>query len=149
LLEDPEHHIKDNPTITKHDSSILYTGWYFIMDSENGFKRPLDKSSDTFFIAPNPIVTAKNFTSLEIYESNSDGQKYIGLSIKLDETGTENWSAATEKAIGKNLAFILDNRLVHVAKINSQVSAGVTALNRSDYSKAELENFKRIIESER
>jgi preprotein translocase subunit SecD len=109
----------------------------------------LDKSTDTFFIDPKPIVVVKNFTTFEIYESNADGQKYIGLTMRLDEVETENWSVATEKAIGKQLAFILDNRLLHVAKVNSQISACVTALNRGDYSKSELENFKTIIESER
>ena len=94
-------------------------------------------------------MTAKNFTTFEIYESNAGGQKYIGLTMRLDQTGTENWSVATEKSIGKQLAFILDNRLLQVAKVNAQITAGVTALNRGDYSRAELENFKTIIESEK
>ena len=149
LLEDPEHHIKDSPGITKHDSTTIYTGWYYVVDSDNGFKRQLDKSTDTFFIDPNPIVTAKNFTTFEIYGSNEGGQKYVGLTMRLDQIGTENWSIATGKSIGKQLAFILDNRLLHVAKVNAQITAGVTALNRGDYSKAELENFKKIIESEK
>ena len=149
LLEDPEHHIKDSPISTKHDSTILYTGWYYIVDNDNGFKRQLEKSTDTFYIDPKPIVVAKNFTTFEIYESNAGGQKYIGLTMLLDETGTENWSVATEKAIGKQLAFILDNKLLHVAKVNSQITAGVTALNRGDYSTVELEKIKTIIESEK
>lgn len=149
LLEDPEHHIKDSPNITKHDSTILYTGWYYIVDTDNSFKRQLDKSTDTFFIDPKPIVVAKNFTTFEIYESNTGGKKYIEMTMRLDETGTENWSVATEKATGQQLAFILDNRLLQVAKVNAQITAGVTALNRGDYSRAELENFKTIIESEK
>lgn len=149
LLEDPEHHIKDSPDITKFDSTILYTGWYYIVETDNGFKRQLDKSTDTFSIDPKPIVVAKNFTTFEIYESNAGGQKYIGLTMRLDEAGTENWSVATAKAIGKQLAFILDNKLLHVTKVNAQITAGVTALNHGDYTRAELENFKRIIESEK
>lgn len=112
LLEDPEHHIKDNPEITKHDSTIFYTGWYYVLDTVNGYKRQLDKSTDTFFIDRHPIVTANNFTTLEIYESDTSGTRYIGLTMRLDEKGTESWSIATEKAIGKQLAFILDNKLI-------------------------------------
>ena len=149
LLEDPEHNIKDSPEILKHDSTILYTGWYFVVDIDNGFKRQLDKSSDTFFIDPKPIVTAKNFSELEIYESNAGGQKYVGLTMRLDQGGTVNRSVATERSIGKQLAFILDNKLLYVAKVNAQITVGVTALNRGDYSRAELDNFKTIIESER
>lgn len=96
LLEDPEHEIKDSPDISKHDSTVLYTGWYYLVDTENGFKRQLDKSTDTFFIDPKPIVTAKNFTALEIYESSAGGKNHFGLMMRLDETGTENWSVATE-----------------------------------------------------
>ncbi len=94
-------------------------------------------------------MTAKNFTTFEIYENNIGGKKQIGMTMRLDEVGTEKWSIATEKAIGKQLAFILDNRLLQVAKVNAQITAGVTALNRGDYSRAELEDFKTLIEHEK
>ncbi|MEQ1732687.1 MAG: hypothetical protein ABL940_03385 [Bacteroidia bacterium] len=150
LLTDTGHNIKeDSSTIKKHHNTILCTGWYYIVDVESGFKRQLDKSSDTFFIYPKPIVIAANFTKLEIYESNESEEKYIGMTMRLDEIGTENWSVATGKSIGKQLAFILDNRLLYVAKVNSQITAGITALNRGGYSRVELDNFKKIIESEK
>ena len=148
LLEDPEHHINDSQEITKHDSTILYTGWYYIIDTNNGYKRILDKSTETYYLDRNPIVTAKNFTKLEIYETKGE-KKYFGLSIRFDEEGTERWSLATEKSIGKKLAFILDNRLLYVPEVNSQITGGMSAINRGDYSKDELENFKNIIESEK
>jgi hypothetical protein len=147
LLEDPEHHIKDSPDILKHDSNVLYTGWYYVVDSSNGYKRQLDKSDETYYLDPKPIVTAKNFTTFEIYESND--QEYLGLTMRLNKEGTESWSNATLKAQGNRLAFILDNRLLQVAIVNSQITGGVTALNRGDYSRQELENFKTIIESEK
>lgn len=137
----------------KYDSTYLHTGWYYLADIDNGFGRELDKSTDTFHIAPKPIVTAKNFTTLEIYASNLDltGEKYIGLRMQLDNEGTENWSIATKKAIGRHLAFILNNQLLYVTKVSTQITFGVTALNRggSVYSKEELEKFKDIIESQK
>lgn len=149
LLEYSEHRIEDSPEITKHDNTVLNTGWYFILETDNGVKRQLDKSTDTFFIDPKPIVTAKNFTTFEIYENNIGGKEQIGMTMRLDKAGTEKWSIATGKAIGKQLAFILDNRLLQVAKVNAQITAGVTALNRGDYSRAELEDFKTLIEHEK
>lgn len=149
LLEDPEHHIKDGPDILKYDSTILYTGWYYVVDSSNGYKRQLDRSDETYYLDPKPIVTAKNFTTFEIYESNFKDKKYLGLTMRLDKEGTKNWSNATLRAQGSRLAFILDNRLLQVAMINSQITGGVTALNRGDYSRQELENFKAIIKSEK
>jgi preprotein translocase subunit SecD len=147
-LKDSEHYIKATLNLANPDSTVLNTGWYYIVYDESGFKRQLEKSTDTFYLDPKPIVIANNFTKFEIYESKAGGQSYVGLTMILDELGTENWSVATEKAIGKQLAFILDNRLLHVASVNSQITGGVTALNRSDYSKRELENIKRIIEAE-
>ena len=147
--EDKRHKMKDNLYNTKSDSTLLYTGWYYISEINNGFKRQLDKSIDTFFINPKPIVVAKNFTSLEIYETIIEGQKLFGLIIRLDDVGREIWSDATKKSIGKQLAFILNNRLLHIATINSQITAGITSLNREDYSKAEFENIKMTIENEK
>ncbi len=148
LLEDPEHHIKDSPDILKHDSTVLYTGWYYVVDTPNSYKRQLDKSDEIYYLDPKPIITAKNVTTFEIYESNTD-KKYIGLAMRLDKEGTENWSNATQKAIMKKLAFILDNRLLHVGTVYSQITGGVTALNRGSYSRQELESIRTIIESEK
>lgn len=69
--------------------------------------------------------------------------------IKLGDKGTEAWSIATEKYVGKKLAFILDNKLLEADYVNSPITAGVTALIRSGYTKGELENFKTMIESEK
>lgn len=149
LLEDPEHHIKDSPDILKHDSTVLYTGWYYVVDTPNNYKRQLDKSDETYYLDPKPIVTAKNVTTFKIYESSYQNKKEFSLEMRLDKEGTENWSYATQKAIMNKLAFILDNRLLQVATVNSQITGGVTALNRGDYSRQELENFKTIIESEK
>ena len=148
-LKDTEHHITNIAEITKHDSTILYTGWYYVVDTHNGSRRQLDKSNEIFFLDPSPIVTAKNFTTFEIYESNAGGHSYLGLTMRLDKEGTENWRIATENSIGKQLAFVLDNRLLQVPRVNSQITAGVTALNRGNYTRQELENFKTIIESEK
>ena len=149
LLEIPARHIKDSHDTPKHDSTILYTGWYYVVDTPNGYKRQLDKSDETYYLDPKPIITAKNVTTFEIYESSYQNKKEFGLAMHLDQEGTENWSYATQKAIMNKLAFILDNRLLQVATVNSQITGDITALNRGLYSKQELENFKRIIESEK
>jgi hypothetical protein len=143
-IPDPEHHIKDSPDILTFDS-VLYTGWYYIVDTSS-YKRQLDKTNEIYFVDPTPITTAKNITTLEIYTANNGG---FGLMMQLNEVGTKAWRIATEKSVGRKLAFILDNRLLHAPFVNSQITGGVTALNRSDYSKAELVNLKTIIASER
>jgi preprotein translocase subunit SecD len=140
---------KDRQKAFSQDTTSLNTGWYYIVDTANGFKRQLDKSTEAFFIDPTPIVTAKNLTTLEIHESNVNGNTHLLLIMRLDKNGTENWIAATGNSVGKQLAFILDDKLLRVPKVNSQITAGVTALNRGDYSRQELEKFKAIIETEK
>jgi len=125
---------------------VLETGWYYLVDTANGYKRQLDKTSEYYFLNPIPIAKSKDFTTLEIYKS-THGDDY-GLTMRLNDTGTKAWSEATGKSVGNKLAFILDDKLLFTAVVNSQIDFGVTALNRGDISKEELERIKAIIENE-
>ncbi len=149
LLEDQEYDIKDSPSFLKQDSTILYTGWYYVADSSKGYKRQLDQSEETYYVDPRPILNVKNFTTLKIYESSSNGNNYFGLEMRFDKQGTESWSNATLIAEGYRLAFILQNRLLQVTLVNSQITSGLAALNRGVYSRQELEIIRSIIESEK
>jgi preprotein translocase subunit SecD len=125
--------------------SILQTGFYYVKRDSEFLKRQLDKDSVCFFIDPTPIVTAKNITSLEI-KQNIYGS--IILVIKFDDNGTEAWSEATRKWVGRQIAFVLDDKLLEVPIVNSQITGGVAALNRGIYSREELEKIKTTIENE-
>ena len=149
LIGDPEHHIKDNPKIAQQKGTTLYTDWYYVVDSGKGIKRQLDKSKEIYFIDRHPIVTPSNFINLSIEENNAGGAVYYRLFIELDGPGSKLWAAATKKAIGKQLAFILDNQLLYVVPVFAQILNGMTVINRTNYSNEEFENFKTIIKSER
>ena len=150
-IPDHEHHIKDSPAMLKFDSAILYTGQYYVGDSLNGYKRQLDRSDETYYIDPKPIVTAENFKRLEIFESGLPGKKYLGLGMRLDKKGAKSWAYATDRSSKTHikLAFILDNRLLYVAQAESEITGGMTALNRGIYTREELENFKTMIQREK
>jgi len=132
------------------NDSILVTGWYFLSDIDNGFKRQLDKLDENYYIIPKPIVVKGNFEKLEIYETNFKGAypDYIGLSIKLDVSGTEAWAEATKKAMYSELALIINNKLIYVPQVNAQITNERTDLNRGDYTRNEIEKFKMQIENE-
>ena len=148
LLKTQRQHIIDSSDILIHDSTILYTGWYYVVDSSKGHRRQLEKSDKTYFLDLKPIITSKNISTFEIYESSHNAEKHFGLVMRFDKEGTENWSMATRNSIGNKLAFILDNRLLQVATVNSQITGGVSELS-GNFSKQELENFKTIIENEK
>lgn len=124
----------------------LETGWYYVTDTSNGYKRQVKSSQLFYFIDPSPIVISKNFKTLKIY-NNSDG--IPEMMMTLNDKGTEAWSLATEKYIGKRLAFILDDKLLEADYVNSQITGGITALISGDYTKQELEKIKAVIESEK
>ncbi len=142
---------KTNLPATKESSivdpdSILITGWYYILDDQNGIKRQLDRDSLYYFLDPTPIVTVKNISDFEIYTARAGD---VGLKMTLDESGTAAWSQATEKSIGKRLAFVVDNKLLHVPLVNAKISFGLTALNRGIYSREDLVAIAKIIEKEK
>lgn len=124
----------------------LVTGWYYLTDKKNGIEKTLKGSEEVFFIDPTPIVTVENFTDLEIYQSNYGD---YGLTIRLDERGTKEWSIATGKSIDKKLALIIDNELYFTPTVNSQIDVGITALNRGDLTEKELKAIKQRIEKEK
>ncbi len=129
----------------KNSDTILQTGWYYVVDSNNGYRRQLNKDTIFYFIDPIPIVTVEKLDTLKIFKSING---YYGLLMKLNNEGTQAWSDATGKAIGRHLAFILDNKLMYVPRVESQITVGVTALNSTVYSQKELEVIKSTIEEE-
>lgn len=155
-IEDPEHHIKDSPDILSHDS-ILYTGWYFIKDSSNSYKRKMMNTSHILNIDPTPIVTAENFDKVTMFHEKD----CFSLLIWLDATGSRNLNAAIKKYKGKKIVFLLDNKPLQVQDVDDPQFAMVEddsdkrtygqilALPCNSYPPDALENYKTIIESER
>ena len=133
--------------LTSGQDSILKTGWYYVSESETNYKRQLDKTSEFYFIDPNVIVPVEQFDKLELTESKYDNEKYPMIIIRFDSKGTDNWSIATEKSIGGKLALIINDKLVIVPKVNAQITAGVSAINRSDYSKQDINEIFKTIEN--
>ncbi|TKC62484.1 hypothetical protein FBD94_09725 [Pedobacter hiemivivus] len=151
LTKNPEQHQKGKSNIAQHESNILNTGWYYVVPKDKGLKRQLDKSKETYFLDRHPIVTARNFSAFLIDGSTVSGPKKYSyrLVIELDDTGADYWSIATKKSIGKQLAFIVNNQLLYVAKVFAQLDNGITVMDRGIDSKEEIEKLKAIIENER
>ena len=125
-------------------NSILMTGWYYISDIDSGFARQLDRTDEFYTINPFPIVTAEDVTMLSIEKDNWGG---VFLSMRFGKEGTERWRVATGRSIGKKLAFIVNDKLLYVPQVHSEITAGVSALSRIDYSKEDYERAKQAIEN--
>jgi preprotein translocase subunit SecD len=131
---------------TSQIDTNLVTGWYYISDSENEYKRNFIGTIEYHFIVPVPILTAKDFKKVKIYKN--DYSHDLGVGIEFTEAGTEAWSAATEKSIGKKLAFILKNKLIFAPIINEEITGGFSSITGRNTSKKDLKKLKKEIEVE-
>jgi hypothetical protein len=125
------------------DSSLM-TGWYYISDSNTGFVRSLDDTDEYYNINPNPIVTVEDITKMSV-ENNIYSELF--LSMNFGKRGTERWQVATKNAIGKNLAFILNNTLIYKPMVNSEIPNGVSAIGNIKYKKEDYLEIKKTIEN--
>jgi preprotein translocase subunit SecD len=126
--------------------STLMTGWYYMSDTESGFVRQLDKTDDFYVINPFPILTVEDIITLSIDKDNL-GELY--LLMKFGKAGVEFWRVATGKSVGKNLALIVNDKLISTPYVNSEITAGVSVFGRMGCSKEEYETIKQEIENNR
>ena len=124
----------------------LKTGWYYIADKPTPFKRQLEKTQTSYFINPVAIVTAKQIAKVGIADDDIRHAKYVA--IKFNDAATNAFSIATAKSIHQKIALIIDDKLIIAPTVQAQITSGVSAINRGDYSKEELERFVTIIKTE-
>lgn len=125
-------------TTKANDPNYLVTGYYYLSKDTNRFERALLGTTRNYYLNPTPIITVENFLTASV-EKNNFGDYYIR--IDLDETGGKNWTEATGKTIGDSLAIVINNELIHVARVNAQITAPVTAIMRSGLTKKEAYKY--------
>lgn len=123
-------------------TSKLITGWYFVENSSKGITKIDSISNIAYSINPKPILLPTNFKRGEEF---ANYQGYKGLSIYFDDIGTESWSIATEKATGSELVFILDDKIISINYVNSQITSGVCAFWYDKISKNDLDKIKNFV----
>jgi len=119
--------------------STLATGWYYILENENGFNRQLDRTEEFYFIDPNPILVKEHFGEVKI-EMNPQKVEFLSIQI----THKELWADATEKSIGKRIGFVIDNKLVYAPMVQARIEGGIVTL--WGYDRDEMEKFKKQLE---
>jgi preprotein translocase subunit SecD len=139
---------KDTHSLNQGPQTNLKTGCYYIEDSRNDYLRPLDRSDEQYYVNPDPIITARHFSKVEVQDVKYNGVTNQYLLIRFDSIGKSLWNFATFRSINKKLALVIDDKLVYVGLVNEPITSGVSALNRGIYSKAELEAFANKIKME-
>ena len=139
LLPAPEGAVKDFQL--NQDSTFLQTGWYHVSDDSTNFKRIVKKSSDAHYINPQPILTNRDIKGFWIEKESLYGSKGLSLEMIFSIEAAEKWKIGTEKAVGKQIGFVVDNQLIQVLKVNSRIESGAGSLFLDNYSRKELEKM--------
>ena len=105
---------------------------------ENGWYHLNTGRADS--IGEGPIVTVKDFTVLKL---EADAYGKYALSGQVSKFKRERWASETEKAIGKRIAFVLNDSVISSPQVNMRIPEGRFLIsNRSGLGMEEL--FQRI-----
>lgn len=117
------------PFLPAHAQRPLHeNGWYHLnTDQRNSIGRE-------------PIVTVKDFTVLKL---EADAYGKYALSGQVSKHKRERWASETEKAIGRRIAFVLNDSVISSPQVNMRIPEGRFLIsNRSGLGMEEL--FHRI-----
>ncbi len=123
---------------TIKSSGYLETGYYFLSRNSDQYQRQLSGTLKNYYLNPIPIITVDNFTNVSAIK-NEWGYYYIR--IDLNDSGGQKWSEGTGKAIGDSLAIVINNELIQVVRVNAQITAPITAINRENLTKSEADKY--------
>lgn len=94
----------------KNDNKILReNGWYYIVD---------DKQDS---LSVKPIITVKDFVALRL-ERDALGNSVISGSIS--KFKRNKWATATERSIGKRIAFLFNEKVITAPQVNMRIESG-------------------------
>ncbi|EJX05681.1 hypothetical protein EVA_06206 [gut metagenome] len=110
---------------------ILLIGWLLVgcnsrpsaIHRENGWYHVVSHSADS--LAWEPIVTAKDFEILRLDTDAFGKQIIIG---KIHPYYADRWAVETEKAIGKQIAFVFNDSVVSNPFVNARIESGNFAI---------------------
>lgn len=110
---------------------ILLLGWLLVgcnsrpsdIHRENGWYHVVNHNADSLSLEP--IVAAKDFATLRL-DSDAFG-KYI-IFGQVHPHYRERWATETEKAIGKQIAFVFNDSVISNPTVNARIETGYFAL---------------------
>lgn len=96
-------------------------GWYLVDDS--------GKMS----LADEPIVTADGFAELRLDSGyNNNGEMVYMIAGRMTDENVAVWADATEKSIGRQIAFVYKGRTVCAPMVNARIESGNFSISGTD-----------------
>lgn len=126
-------------------TGALKTGWYHVVDSSMGIEKELE-SDTSYYLDPEPVITSHNFASMVVKKPIPD-MDWWELVVQLDDAGKEAFKTTTAKSIKRDLAFIVDDELFSVVRIQATIPNGILSLSKRSFTKTDAEILKAKIEA--
>ena len=106
---------------------ILLLGWLLVgcnsrpsdIHRENGWYHVVNSNEDSLSLSP--IVTVKDFVALRM---DSDGHGTCVIVGRISKHKQKKWAHETEKAIGREIAFVLDDSVITRPTVNASIESG-------------------------
>ena len=86
---------------------------------ENGWYHVVNPDEDSLSLSP--IVTVKDFVALRM---DSDGHGTCVIVGRISKHKQKKWAYETEKAIGRQIAFVLDDSVITRPTVNARIESG-------------------------
>lgn len=110
-----------------------------IVHRENGWYHMVDSSKDS--LSMEPIITVKDFVGLKL-DTDYFG-KYV-INGQISRHKLDKWITATEKAIGKRIAFVFCDSIITCPQVNSRIESGAFQI-ASVFDKKLPEIYKQLV----
>ena len=125
------------------------TGCYYVIDNSAGscLKPQPDRSDRTYCLETKSIATKADFLGVELNEFILEQKTEYALNIRLNDKGRDEFAKATERYIGKRIAFVIDNHLIMAPVVKDRIDSGIIRLDTLHWTYDELRSFYETINS--
>lgn len=116
-------------------NSYRANGWYHIISGQK----------DSIF--HEPIVTVKDFVALRLDSYENGTYAIVG---QISKYKLKKWANETEKAIGKQIAFVFNDTVITTPQVNTRIENGAFQISSHDcdlkniYNKIRIEKINSI-----
>lgn len=123
--------------IAKRFPEDLFFAWGWSPENGASTLYALKKSGED-------VPGKSDLRSLSVQKSNSTTS--YDLLISFSEEGAEKWAAMTKKNVGRNIAIIIEGKVVAAPSVREEIKFGKCMISGS-YTKEEMNKMKTLLES--
>ncbi|MDX2431787.1 MAG: hypothetical protein QNK35_12695 [Bacteroides sp.] len=93
--------------------------------------------------SPKAAPKQKDLNSVSMQESKREGN--YDLLLTFSKEGADNWARMTKENVGRNIAIVLDGKVVAAPMVRQEITQGKCMIS-GDFSKTEASEMKALLE---